>query len=105
METNHKTTYFYLKTEDFGPYEERYAELKGKMVIGAIKAQEDMLYANREGRVVRYDGDLQNVTAVKSFVAAQQVALFTNITPNNFGQLIRAGPVMFLYGKEEAVAK
>lgn len=91
-----------LRTNSIERYEKLYAPLKGKLIIGAIKGNDELI-AYREGNEVRFNGKLEDVDDVTKFVSKNQISLFTYITPGNFGQLIRGGPVLFLYGQKDAL--
>lgn len=99
----YKHTHFQLHTPSLEKLEKQLSYLKGKCILGAIKAQTEELIANRSGHIIKFTGSLTDSEAVKKFIHENSLPLFTYITTSNFGDLIRGGPVIFLYGKQENI--
>lgn len=98
---NHKTSFFFVRTNNPDHYEELLKSFKGKVAFGYEKSDLEEFIAVREGIEIKFTGE-QTVSEIAKFIRQNSIPFFTHLSPANFGLTLNSGaPLIIFHGKKE----
>lgn len=101
---SHKTSFFFVRTNNPDHFEELLKSFKGKVAFGYEKSDQEELVAVREGVEIKFTGE-QTTSEIGKFIRQNSIPFFTHLSPANFGLTLNSGaPLIILHGKKEESA-